>query len=245
MTRIVTVGTGIESCRRALAIAERHEGVVVALGDPPARGSGDGETSSALRELLAHPKAVAVGETGLDYFRDYAPPRRAARGSSTRSSSSRRSFGKPVVIIHTRAARRGHARRARRLRRARSSCTASRRCRCSSRRSSAAGTSRSPATSPTRTRTSCASRGARSRPSGCSPRPTARISRRCRCAGRPNEPANVVHTVAVLADVPRRRRRRARRADRRERARRVRAVSASRRRRSSASTSSSTRTSSA
>jgi TatD DNase family protein len=71
---VVTVGTGIDSCRRALAIADEEPGVVAALGvDPHHAGSPDARRLPELRELLAHPKAVAVGETGLDGYRDLAP----------------------------------------------------------------------------------------------------------------------------------------------------------------------------
>ena len=67
VTRVVTVGTGIESCRRALAIADADPGVVAALGIDPHRAATDeAERVGELRELLAHPRAVAVGETGLD-----------------------------------------------------------------------------------------------------------------------------------------------------------------------------------
>jgi TatD DNase family protein len=67
VTRVVTVGTGIESCRRALAIADAEPGVVAALGiDPHRAATGEAERVGELRELLAHPRAVAVGETGLD-----------------------------------------------------------------------------------------------------------------------------------------------------------------------------------
>jgi TatD DNase family protein len=75
VTRIVTVGTGIDSCRRALAIAERHDAVFAALGiDPHRAGTPDADRVDELRELLAHPKAVAVGETGLDTVRQFATP---------------------------------------------------------------------------------------------------------------------------------------------------------------------------
>jgi TatD DNase family protein len=67
VTRIVTIGTGIESCRRALELAEAHDGVVAALGiDPHRAATGEAARVEELRPLLAHPKAVAVGETGLD-----------------------------------------------------------------------------------------------------------------------------------------------------------------------------------
>ena len=75
VTRIVTIGTGIESCRAALAIADAHEGVFAALGiDPHQSGTSEAGRLDELRELLAHPKAVAVGETGLDTVRRYATP---------------------------------------------------------------------------------------------------------------------------------------------------------------------------
>lgn len=67
VTRVVTVGTGIESCRRALAIADAEPGVVAALGiDPHRAATSEAERVGELRELLSHPRAVAVGETGLD-----------------------------------------------------------------------------------------------------------------------------------------------------------------------------------
>ena len=67
VTRVVTIGTGIDSCRRALAIATAHGGVFAALGiDPHRAASAEAERVDELRELLADPRVVAVGETGLD-----------------------------------------------------------------------------------------------------------------------------------------------------------------------------------
>ncbi len=67
VTRIVTIGTGIDSCRRALELAGAHDGVVAALGvDPHRAATPEALRVEELRPLLAHPKAVAVGETGLD-----------------------------------------------------------------------------------------------------------------------------------------------------------------------------------
>jgi TatD DNase family protein len=69
----VTIGTGIKSCRAALAIAEENESVYAALGvDPHQAATGDAHRLDELRELLGHPKAIAVGETGLDNVRRYA-----------------------------------------------------------------------------------------------------------------------------------------------------------------------------
>jgi TatD DNase family protein len=75
VTRIVTIGTGIDSCRAALALAEEHEGVYAALGiDPHQAASPEAGRVAELRGLLEHPKAVAVGETGLDNARRFATP---------------------------------------------------------------------------------------------------------------------------------------------------------------------------
>ncbi len=72
--RILTVGIDLASSRRALALAEEHEDVWAAVGIHPsdARQWREGDEST-LEELLAHPKVVAVGETGLDFYRDRAP----------------------------------------------------------------------------------------------------------------------------------------------------------------------------
>jgi TatD DNase family protein len=98
--RIVSVGTDTESWRNTLAIAEKHDGVFAALGIHPHEAAG-GDVD-ALRDALAHPKAVAVGETGLDYYRDHAP-RDAQRRMFDAQLELATELGKPVVI-HTRAA---------------------------------------------------------------------------------------------------------------------------------------------
>ena len=67
VTRVVTIGTGIASCERSLAIAEANPGVSAALGvDPHQAATPEAGRVDELRELLDHPCAVAVGETGLD-----------------------------------------------------------------------------------------------------------------------------------------------------------------------------------
>jgi TatD DNase family protein len=74
VSRIVTIGTGIESCRAALAIADEHDGVLAVLGiDPHQAATPEAQRIDELRDLLSHPKAVAVGETGLDGVRQHAP----------------------------------------------------------------------------------------------------------------------------------------------------------------------------
>ncbi len=103
VTRIVTIGTGIESCRRALDLTA-HEGVFAALGiDPHQAGTADAERVDELAELLgASPRVVAVGEAGLDYHH-----------GTDRQVEQRRLFGAQLglaaatrlaIVVHTRSA---------------------------------------------------------------------------------------------------------------------------------------------
>jgi TatD DNase family protein len=103
VTRIVTIGTGIDSCRAALAIAEAHVEVYAALGiDPHQAGTAEASRIDELRELLAHPKAVAVGETGLDNVRRVATPEQQRRLLDAHLELAAE-LGLPVVI-HNREA---------------------------------------------------------------------------------------------------------------------------------------------
>ncbi len=100
--RILAVGTTIESCRAALAVAEREEGVFAVLGIHPHEAEREGGRLDELRGLLAHPRAVAVGETGLDFYRDRAP-RDRQREVFEAELALAAELGKPAVI-HTRDA---------------------------------------------------------------------------------------------------------------------------------------------
>ena len=76
IAKIISIGTDLESSRRAVAIAERFPCVFAAVGWHPGHASGaPPDIRPALRQLAAHPKVVAIGETGLDYHR---PPPDAA-----------------------------------------------------------------------------------------------------------------------------------------------------------------------
>ncbi len=103
VSRILAIGSGLASCRRTLEICEREGGVYAALGLHPhqAGDTADGDLDE-LRALLEHPKAVAVGEAGLDHYRDYAPrDRQAALFRSQIELAAE--LGKPLVV-HSRAA---------------------------------------------------------------------------------------------------------------------------------------------
>jgi TatD DNase family protein len=101
--RVVSVGTSIASCRNTLALCELEEGVYAALGlHPHEAGSVTDADLEELRVLLGHPKAVAVGETGLDYYRDRAPRDRQAEVFRAHGTIAAE-LAKPLVV-HTRAA---------------------------------------------------------------------------------------------------------------------------------------------
>ena len=101
--RVVAIGTGIDSCRSTLAAAREEQGVACALAVHPHQAGGeDADRLDELRELLGDPRAVAVGETGLDFYRDHAP-RAAQRRLFRRHLELATELGLPVVV-HTRGA---------------------------------------------------------------------------------------------------------------------------------------------
>jgi TatD DNase family protein len=103
VTRMVTVGTDGASCREALAAAERFPQVYAAVGRHPNSATGfDDADLAELEALAAHERCVAIGETGLDYYRDGAPREDQKRAFIAQIELARR-VGKPV-IIHTRDA---------------------------------------------------------------------------------------------------------------------------------------------
>ena len=103
VTRMLTVGTDGASCRAALQAAEDFPQVYAAIGRHPNSAAGfDDADFAELEALAAHSKCVAIGETGLDYYRDYAPASDQRRAFEAQIELAR-ATGKPLVI-HTRAA---------------------------------------------------------------------------------------------------------------------------------------------
>jgi TatD DNase family protein len=101
--RMLTVGTNGATCREALAAAERFPQVLAAIGRHPNEASGfDDADLAELHALAAHERCAAIGETGLDYFRDYAPREDQLRAFLAQIELARET-AKPLVI-HTRAA---------------------------------------------------------------------------------------------------------------------------------------------
>src|SRR5947207_13119447 len=71
--RILTVGLDEGSNRGAIAAAEAHEVVFAAVGRHPNEANGfDDAVAEDIERLAGHDRVVAVGETGLDYYRDRA-----------------------------------------------------------------------------------------------------------------------------------------------------------------------------
>jgi TatD DNase family protein len=97
---IVAIGSGLESARATLDIAAREDRVYAALGIHPHQAA-DGERLEELRELASE-HAVAIGEIGLDFFRDYAP-----REDQLRLFGAQLQLAGELelpVVIHSRAA---------------------------------------------------------------------------------------------------------------------------------------------
>jgi TatD DNase family protein len=103
VTRMLTVGIDGASCRAALAAAEAFPQVYAAIGRHPnaAKGFDDADLAE-LQALAAHERCVAIGETGLDFYRDGAPREDQARAFAAQIELARTS-AKPLVI-HSRAA---------------------------------------------------------------------------------------------------------------------------------------------
>jgi TatD DNase family protein len=103
VTRLVTVGTNGITCRAALQAAESFPQVYAAIGRHPNEATGfDDADLAELSALAAHPRCVAIGETGLDYYRDGAP-----RTDQQRAFEAQIDLAKEVqkpLVIHTREA---------------------------------------------------------------------------------------------------------------------------------------------
>jgi len=103
VTRILTVGIDGSSCRAALVAAVAFPQVYAAVGRHPNAASGfDDADLAELRALAAHERCVAIGESGLDFYREGAPRSDQQRAFAAQIALARET-GKPLVI-HSRAA---------------------------------------------------------------------------------------------------------------------------------------------
>jgi TatD DNase family protein len=98
VTRMLTIGMGPESNPVAVASAERHEAVFAAVGQHPNDATGfDAEAEAEIRQLGAHEKVRAIGETGLDFYRDTAAPEDQRRAFAAQIEIARE-LSLPIVI---------------------------------------------------------------------------------------------------------------------------------------------------
>jgi TatD DNase family protein len=103
VTRMLTVSTSAASCRAVLGTAEDFPQVYAAIGRHPNETTGfDDADLAELRALATHERCLAIGETGLDFYRDGAPRADQERAFAAHIALARET-GKPLVI-HTRAA---------------------------------------------------------------------------------------------------------------------------------------------
>ena len=103
VTRMLTVGIDGASCRAALAAAEEFPQVYAAVGRHPTAASGfDDADLAELRVLATHERCAAIGESGLDFYRDTAPRADQERAFAAQIELARATH-KPLVI-HSRAA---------------------------------------------------------------------------------------------------------------------------------------------
>ncbi len=104
ISHMLTVGCDLESSRQAIEIARRHPTIYATVGvHPHDAGQADDAGIALLRELIrSEPKVVAVGEIGLDFYRDRSP-RDVQRRAFRRQLALAREVGLPV-IIHDREA---------------------------------------------------------------------------------------------------------------------------------------------
>jgi len=100
---ILTVGTDLDSSRRAVALAEEYPCVYAAVGIHPHDASQvDPGVVAELERLSKHDTVVAIGEIGLDFYRNLSPPDKQREGFVAQLELARR-VNKPV-IIHDRQA---------------------------------------------------------------------------------------------------------------------------------------------
>jgi len=103
VTKLLTVGTDEQTNRTALVAADAFAEVWAAVGRHPNHAEGfDDAALEDLRELAAHPRCAAIGETGLDFFRDGAPREDQERAFLAQIALAR-DVDKPLVV-HARAA---------------------------------------------------------------------------------------------------------------------------------------------
>lgn len=99
VTRLIVTGSTVEGSRQAAALAETRPGALFATAGvhPHHAADWDEGAADALRPLFRHPSVVAVGECGLDYFRNFSP-REAQRAAFQAQLELAAECGLPVFL---------------------------------------------------------------------------------------------------------------------------------------------------
>jgi TatD DNase family protein len=98
VSRILNVGMDDAGNAEALALAEAYEEVYAAVGRHPNQAEGfDDEAAAAIERAAAHPRVRAIGETGLDFYRDHASPDAQQVAFEAQIEIARRA-GLPLII---------------------------------------------------------------------------------------------------------------------------------------------------
>lgn len=100
---VINIGVDLESSRKSIELAEKYEHIYAAVGiHPHDSGNVSEDYIERLKTMAAHLKVLAIGEIGLDYYRDHSP-----REDQRRAFASQLSLAKELdlpVVIHSREA---------------------------------------------------------------------------------------------------------------------------------------------
>ncbi|MEE9555416.1 MAG: TatD family hydrolase [candidate division Zixibacteria bacterium] len=98
METVINIGVDLETSRRSIELAEKYEQIFAAVGiHPHDSGNVPKDYIERLKAMTEHPKVVAIGEIGLDYYRDHSP-RDDQRRAFARQLSLAKELDLPVVI---------------------------------------------------------------------------------------------------------------------------------------------------
>ena len=96
--RMLTIGTNVETSRAAVTLAAREADVWAAVGiHPHDAAEADDPALAEIERLAGEPRVVAIGETGLDFFRNLSPRDAQERGFRAQLALARR-VRKPVLV---------------------------------------------------------------------------------------------------------------------------------------------------
>lgn len=101
----IVVGTDIETSEKAVALAEKHEHLFASVGMHPSYAGGEHADLASYRALAQSPKVVAIGECGLDYFREESAETKRAQSEALRAHITLAAELDKPLIIHVRASK--------------------------------------------------------------------------------------------------------------------------------------------